>query len=217
MKKLFVALSILVATIFGTCSTLNSGTIVFAENETSEVVESSSEPSESEEPVESETELEPINVDEEVSKISQTARDVIEVIKTVLSQPIVIGGVSVSLGTILLFVLGKVFGNLLSKRNSKYDKKIAEYENRITNLLKQVGVSEQAIKDLKDNYEKLLPIIEEMIQNTKNIQVKAKLNALYEETKQKTKETTQEVAEQVEEQNYIPKSTQDTIKELLEK
>jgi len=211
MKKLFVVLSILVATIFGTCSTLNSGTIVFAENETSEVVESSSEPSESE------TELEPINIDEEVSKISQTARDVIEVIKTVLSQPIVIGGVSVSLGTILLFVLGKVFGNLLSKRNSKYDKKIAEYENRITNLLKQVGVSEQAIKDLKDNYEKLLPVIEEMIQNTKNIQVKAKLNALYEETKQKTKETTQEVAEQVEEQNYIPKSTQDTIKELLEK
>jgi len=211
MKKLFVALSILVATIFGTCSALSSGTIVFAENETSEVVESSSEPSESE------TELEPINVDEEVSKISQGAKDVIEVIKTVLSQPIVIGGVSVSLGTILLFVLGKVFGNLLSKRNSKYDKKIAEYENRITNLLKQVGVSEQAIKDLKDNYEKLLPVIEEMIQNTKNIQVKAKLNALYEETKQKTKETTQEVVEQVEEQNYIPKSTQDTIKELLEK
>ena len=211
MKKIFVALSILVETIFGTCSTLNSGTIVFAENETSEVVESSSEPSESE------TELEPINVDEEVSKISQGAKDVIEVIKTVLSQPIVIGGVSVSLGTILLFVLGKVFGNLLSKRNSKYDKKIAEYENRITNLLKQVGVSEQAIKDLKDNYEKLLPVIEEMIQNTKNIQVKAKLNALYEETKQKTKETTQEVVEQVEEQNYIPKSTQDTIKELLEK
>lgn len=210
MKKLFVALSILVATLFGTCSTLSNGTIVFAENETSEVVESSSEPSESEEPVESETELEPINIDEEVSKISQTARDVIEVIKTIFSQPIVIGGVSVSLGTIVLFVLGKVFGSLLSKRNSKYDKKIAE-------LLNQVGVSEQALKDLKENYEKLLPIIEEMIQNTKNIQVKAKLNALYEETKQKTKETTQEVVEQVEEQNYIPKSAQDTIKELLEK
>lgn len=133
-----------------------------------------------------------INVDEEVGKISQQAKDFIECVKTVLNQPIVIGGVSVSVGAIVLWVIGKIFGNYLATRNKKYDKKIAE-------LLKQIGIDEETIKYLLEQLETLKPVIEEIINSTKNIQVKEKLEKLYYESKDKVVETHAEIVEDAKE------------------
>ena len=195
MKKLFAIAFISVFTFCGLLYAQKEPTFIYAENKTSQVEPSSS----------SEEELEPIDVDKETEEIiSNEARDVIEVIKTVMSQPIVIGGVSVSLGTLVLFIFGKVITNLLDKRNSKYDKKIKE-------LLAQIGVSEQAIDTLKGEIDKLLKVIQEMIENTKNLKVKEKLLELYNEKKEIVENGSQQVI------NDSLKTTQETIEEILNK
>ena len=195
MKKLFALITtfVLASCIFigGT----RQPSFVYAENETSQVEQSSS----------SSEELEPIDVDKETEEIiSNEARDVIEVIKTVMSQPIVIGGVSVSLGTLVLFIFGKVITNLLDKRNCKYDKKIKE-------LLNQIGVSEQAIDTLKGGIDKLLKVIQEIIENTKNLKVKEKLLEIYNEKKEIVENKAQETID------LSLKTTQETIEEILNK
>ena len=113
-----------------------------------------------------------INVDEEVSKISRGARDFIECVRAIFNQPIVIGGVSFTLGTLLFFVIGKVFGNYLSKRSNKWDKQIAKLSNKLEELLAQVGINAEIIEYLKG-------IIKEIIENTKNIQVREDLEKKY--------------------------------------
>lgn len=200
MKKLFILITTFVLASCLFIGGTRQPSFVYAENETSQV-EPSSESSESS----SEEELEPIDVDKETEEIiSNEARDVIEVIKTVMSQPIVIGGVSVSLGTLVMFIFGKVITNLLDKRNSKYDKKIKE-------LLAQIGVSEQAIDTLKGEIDKLLKVIQEMIENTKNLKVKEKLLELYNEKKEIVENKAQETID------LSLKTTQETIEEILNK
>ena len=200
MKKLFAIIGISVMSFCAFLGvTKQREYALYAEPETSQT----SEPLSS-----SETSQEPIDIDKETEKvISDTANDVIQVIKTIFNQPIVIGGVSTTLGVLVLFVLGKLFGNYLSKRNNKYDKKIAE-------LLKQIGISEQAIEQLKGEIEKLLPIIQEMIDNTKNIKVKEKLIQMYNEKKAIVEKAADEEKELIE---TVEKTNQDTIKELLGK
>lgn len=218
MKKLFATLTIFVASAFGLFGALKSQAPVFvyAENETSEQApenseetQSSEEETTSEETETSETqEQEPINVDEEVSKISQTAKDVIEVIKTVLNQPIVIGGVSVTIGAILFWVLGKILGSAITKV------KLTKAQNeKITELLGIIGIQKDTIDELKGYVGQLEEVMPVIIENTKNLKVKEQLKSLY----YKTDETTKEIVEDIKEQNNVPKTTQDTIKELLEK
>jgi len=191
MKKLFSILGIAFAINFGTLAL--KPTIQSAKAEEPVSAEQVSQEPTSEEIATSSYNDEPvINVDEEVSKISQGAKDFIECVKAVLNQPIVIGGVSVSVGAIVLWVIGKIFGNYLATRNKKYDKKIAE-------LLKQIGIDEETIKYLLEQLETLKPIIEEIINSTKNIQVKEKLEKLYYESKEKCVETHAEIVEDTKE------------------
>ena len=200
MKKLFALITTFVLASCLFIGGTRQPSFVYAENETSQV-----EPSSSSSESSSEEELEPIDIDKETNEIiSDNARDVIEVIKTVFNQPIVIGGVSVSLGTLVLFIFGKIITNLLDKRNSKYDKKIKE-------LLAQIGVSEQAIDTLKGEIDKLLKVIQEMIENTKNLKVKEKLLELYNEKKEIVENKAQETID------LSLKTTQETIEEILNK
>ncbi len=203
MKKLFAILGI---SVMSFCAFLG-GTrnrqvyVGYAENESSQV-ESSSEPQESSNENES---VEPININEETQQVvSDTANDIIQVIKTIFNQPIIIGGVSVTLGALILFVFGKVFTTLLAKRNSKYDKKIQE-------LLEQIGIDKETIAYLKGELDKLEPIIKEMIESTKNIQIKTKLLEMYNENKEIIENQAQEYIEKVE------KNTNDTTQETIEK
>lgn len=133
-----------------------------------------------------------INVDEEVSKISQGARDFIECVRAILNQPIVIGGVSFTLGTLLLFVIGKVFGNYLSKRANKWDIQLDKITNKLEELLAQVGINAEIIEYLKG-------IVKEIIDNTKNIQVKEKLELKYKQLENIGNEETEKAKEIVNE------------------
>ena len=200
MKKLFAIIGISVMSFCAFLGGTKQKTYaLYAEPETSQT---------SEQTISSETSQEPIDIDKETEQvISNTAKDVIEVIKTIFNQPIVIGGVSTTLGVLVVFIFGKLFGNYLSKRNNKYDKKIAE-------LLKQIGISEQAIETLKGELDKLEPIIKEIIANTKNIKVKEKLLEMYEPKKELVEQQVIETKEIIEK---LEKNNQDTIKELLEK
>lgn len=200
MKKLFAIIGISVMSFCAFLGGTKQKTYaLYAEQETSQT---------SEQPSSSETSQEPIDIDKETEQvISNTAKDVIEVIKTIFNQPIVIGGVSTTLGVLVVFIFGKLFGNYLSKRNNKYDKKIAE-------LLKQIGISEQAIETLKGELDKLEPIIKEIIANTKNIKVKEKLLEMYEPKKELVEQQVIETKEIIE---NLGKNNQDAIKELLEK
>ena len=204
MKKFFalIATFVLASCLFvgGT----RQPSFVYAENETSQVEPSSSSSESSSES----DELEPIDIDKETNEIiSNEARDVIEVIKTIFNQPIVIGGVSVSLGTLVLFIFGRLISNLLDKRNSKYDKKIKE-------LLEKIGVDEKAIGLLTDELDKLLKVIQEMIENTKNIKVKEKLLELYNEKKEIVDKVVEDNKEKLEE---TTKTNQNAIKDILGK
>ena len=200
MKKLFAIIGISVMSFCAFLGGTKQKTYaLYAEPETSQT---------SEQTISSETNQEPIDIDKETEQvISNTAKDVIEVIKTIFNQPIVIGGVSTTLGVLVVFIFGKLFGNYLSKRNNKYDKKIAE-------LLKQIGISEQAIETLKGELDKLEPIIKEIIANTKNIKVKEKLIQMYSEEKAIVEKVAEEEKEII---VTVEKNNQDAIKELLEK
>ena len=200
MKKLFAIIGISVMSFCAFLGGTKQKTYaLYAEPETSQT---------SEQTISSETSQEPIDIDKETEQvISNTAKDVIEVIKTIFNQPIVIGGVSTTLGMLVVFIFGKLFGNYLSKRNNKYDKKIAE-------LLKKIGISEQAIETLKGELEKLEPIIKEIIANTKNIKVKEKLLEMYEPKKELVEQQVIETKEIIE---NLEKNNQEAIKELLEK
>lgn len=198
MKKLFLLLGLCA---FGTG-------IAFSGVKQYQPTYAEDEPQETEvvEEEQDDEELEPINVDEEVSKLSQTAKDVIEVIKTIASQPIVIGGVSTTLGALLIFVIGKVVGNAWAKRTSKEEQKIKE-------LLEQIGVQSDFIDELKEEYEKLKAVLEEQIKNTKNIKVKEKLESMLNEHKELLVEETKEIQPVLE----VPNETQQAIKDILNK
>lgn len=200
MKKLFAIIGISVMSFCAFLGGTKQKTYaLYAEPETSQT---------SEQTISSETSQEPIDIDKETEQvISNTAKDVIEVIKTIFNQPIVIGGVSTTLGVLVVFIFGKLFGNYLSKRNNKYDKKITE-------LLKKIGISEQAIETLKGELDKLEPIIKEIISNTKNIKVKEKLIQMYNEEKAIVEKVAAEEKEII---VTVEKNNQDAIKELLEK
>ena len=93
MKKLFAIIGISVMSFCAFLGGTKQKTYaLYAEPETSQT---------SEQTISSETSQEPIDIDKETEQvISNTAKDVIEVIKTIFNQPIVIGGVSTTLGVL---------------------------------------------------------------------------------------------------------------------
>lgn len=159
--------------------------IVYADAEPTDA-----DPTEPTDQVDDEEPVEPINIDEETSGLSQVAKDTIAVIKEFLSQPLVIGGVSTTLGAVVIWVIAKLFGHYLHKRDTKYDKKIEE-------LLGQIGVSNDLIKTLEEEYDHLLEVIEQIIENTKNVKVKKHLETLLKESKECVETSANEIKEEI--------------------
>ena len=169
------------------CTTFNAQPryeIAYAETDTTDTEPTDTDPVDDEEPTE------PINIDEETSGLSQVAKDTIAVIKEFFSQPLVIGGVSTTLGAVVLWVIAKLFGHYLHKRDTKYDKKIEE-------LLGKIGVSDELIKTLEEEYDKLLVVIQDIIANTKNVKVKKHLETLLAESKESVETSTEETKEEI--------------------
>ena len=173
MKKLLIALG-LFATIGLTSSVaLNRGYVqVRAEDESSEIVEETSEES-SEEIVSEETETEE---DGFFDKLSQGAKDFLIVAKEVLNQPIVIGGVSVSLGAILIWVIGKVISTLGKKKVNDIIKQLEELGKKTKD-----SVSKKDYNALASQVNELVEIAKVLADGTRNVKVKAKAQELLKE------------------------------------
>lgn len=173
MKKLLVALG-LFATIglVGGASINKSFAPVYAEDETSEV--SSEETSEESIVESSESSSEQENDNKSFfDELSQGAKDFMIVAKEILNQPIVIGGVSVTLGAIVVFVVGKLFSALGKK-------KLVDLGNQVEELITKMGesVSKQDYNALAKQTEELIEVCKLLVDGTKNVKVKEKAQAL---------------------------------------
>ena len=218
MKKVLALFTITLPLLFGTLCISPKYKVAKAEEPTtSQVVESSS----NETPTSSYNDSEEvvINVDEEVSKISQTARDVIEVIKTIMNQKIVIGGVSVSIGALILYVLGNFVVKFCKVRKDKY----SALEEK---LLKELGYKEQEINELREEKDKLEQVVNLLAQNLKNEVLKAEIDKILNGTKEQAAEVVEQVkqeahefVEEVKEQVNVsvPKETKQSLADLLKK
>lgn len=173
MKKLLIALG-LFATIglVGGVSINKTFSPVYAEDETSEV---SSEETIEESIVES---IESASEEENDNKsffdeLSQGAKDFMIVAKEILNQPIVIGGVSVTLGAVVIFVVGKLFSALGKK-------KLIDLGNQVEELINKMGdsVSKQDYNALAKQTEELVEVCKLLADGTKNIKIKEKAQAL---------------------------------------
>lgn len=194
-------------------SCIKSQAPTFAYAESEPVDEETTEPTEPTEPTDEEEPVEPIDIDEETSKLSQVAKDTIAVIKEFFSQPLVIGGVSTTLGAVVLFVFAKLLGHALDKRDTKYDKKIKD-------LLEKIGVSDDIITELQKEYDKLYDVVQQIIANTKNVKVKQHLEELLAETKASVSEIEEKVIEETDKVVSVAEEsktdTETEIKSILE-
>lgn len=169
MKKLIVALGLFASIGLTSAITLNRGFVqVRAEDESSESI---SESESSESIIESYSdESESETVDESdgfFAQLSQGAKDFLVVAKEILNQPIVIGGVSVTLGAIVLWVVGKLFG-IIGK------KKLAEYGNKIDELfvLMNDSIKKKDYNELAKQTEQLTEVCKILVDGTRNVKVK---------------------------------------------
>lgn len=174
-KTLLVAVALFGCVSLGTglaCSSQSS--IVYAtDSETTETTEITSESEISSEIiVESENESESGVYD----TISQTAQDTIAVVTAFLNQPIVIAGVSTTVGALLLLVIGKLLGNVTTK-------KIKQLSSEKENLSNKIVEQQAIINDLVNTTKLLQEIVNEVVNNIKNGSVKKNCLALLEQCK----------------------------------
>lgn len=210
MKKLFGIISVFALTFCAVIGGTKEPNYCYAETETSQNIASSSETTSEQET--SEQEQEPLVLDNETfDSVSQTAKDVIQVIKTILNQPIVIGGVSVTLGAVIAWLFGKFITKILDNRSNKFD-------NKIKGVLQKVGFTEEQIAKLFENYELLLQVLQELVENNKNVNVREKCLAMLNGTNQEIEKVENDIIETASEIVENDSNTrQEKIKELLEK
>lgn len=183
MKKLFVILGIAFCGLTLGCSKV-SYTQVKAEEEITEVGES--EEIETEEENTEEAIIEEETTTEEKEDISNTAKDIREVIVAFFSQPLVIAGVTTTLGAIILSVFGKIIITIIMNKTSKYNREIEELTKTLTDLEKSLEIVENKQK-VSDS------AINELINGTKNIRLRKKLLSIVEQPKVEIKEVKEEL------------------------
>ncbi len=176
MKKIIVALGLCLSIgLFSSVSVNRGFTQVRAEDTSSEIV--SEEETTSEEIVSEETsetsEETPKEEDGFFDKLSQGAKDFLIVAKEILNQPIVIGGVSVSLGAIVIFVVGKLFSALGKKKVNELANQVGELFEKMTE-----SASKKDYNELAKQTQELVDICQVLVDGTRNVKVKEKANAL---------------------------------------
>lgn len=231
MKKLFVALGL--ALTFGLLGTLHFQSIQCAKaedvsevvsEETSELASESTELESLEKDSEEDSESEVIVVDSaELSEaqtiyenISNTAKDVLNVIVGVLEQPIVIAGVSTTLGVLIILVISK----LISVANGK---KLKDCLSQIETLKKENKnyVSSEDYQKALHKIASLDRVIAYLVDNTKNIKVREKAKLLlketiipkFEEVQVEIKAVNEEIEEKVE---VVSNHLNDNAKQIID-
>ena len=191
MKKLLVLLGIAFSAFALSFSFKGNMQVVRAEE--SEITETTEEEpqedvSSEEETTTTETTTEEI-VEEEKEDVSQTAKDIKEVITTFFSQPLVIAGVSTTLGTIILSVFGKIIITFLLNKTSKYQREIDDLEDLVEELTSQLDLTKADLEVFKT-------AIRELISSNKNIRVKRKLLGIIEPKVEEIKDKVDVVKEE---------------------
>lgn len=108
--------------------------------------------------------------------LSQGAKDFLIVAKEILNQPIVIGGVSVSLGAIIIWVLGKLFSSLGKKKLNELASEIEQLGEKAKD-----NVSKKDYNALVDNVKELYEVCKVLVDSSRNVKVKEKAKDLLKE------------------------------------
>lgn len=173
MKKLFALIGITLCLGLGTCLTSHYSNVQIAFAEESETTEVLTE-EESEEIIEDEVSEEVVEEPTFYETLSQTAKDCIGVVKEVLNQPIVVAGVSTTLGAIVLLVISKLIGAITSKKEKE---KVVSIVKGLESLLDRKDLS---INELKSELGAFIQVIRLLVNNLKNVNVKNECLALLE-------------------------------------
>lgn len=199
MKRFFIAFSLIASVgLLGTLSTnhfyqakADELSEVSLEEEVSEEENGSLEEKSTIESIVSETSENPTIYD----NVKNTAEDVLKVIRGVLEQPIVIAGVSTTLGAILILAFSKLFSVLSKKKVNELIEQMKVLGTKIDNSVSKQDY-DQAISEIKELYS----VVELLVNSTKNVKVKEKAQALLLEIKpvfDKTQEFIEEKKEEV--------------------
>lgn len=151
--------------------------------------------------------------------VKDTAEDVLKVIRGVLEQPIVIAGVSTTLGALLILAFSKLFSVLSKKKVNELLEQVKGLSAKIDNSVSKQDYN-QAISEIKELYS----VIELLVNSTKNVKVKEKAQALLLEIKpvfDKTQEFIEEKKEEVvefvkEEVGEMSNHAKDSAKSIID-
>ena len=206
MKKLFIALGLLVSSgfLFGTLAQKPYLSVHAEEEQVVEVVEEES----------TETEEEPIVVEEETlgQEISQTAKDIIAVMKDFFERPIVIAGISTTVGALALFIIAKAIGGISKK---KLNDVIAQLKGIKDNIDKKV--EQKDYEGLKGEISGYYDILAELISVCKNEKVKKDLQEKLEALKDVKQEVVVFAEEKVEEITQETNEVGKKVNEIISK
>lgn len=147
------------------------------------------------------------NVESIYDEISQTATDFIVATKEILSQPIVVGGISTTLGAIILFLFSRLFSTLSTSRIKALGVKIETLKSQIDESVSKKQYTEVAkqVIELKD-------VLAILIEGTKNAKIKEKAQSLLLEIKP----ILEEAKEMVEKETLEPIVVQQIKKQATE-
>ena len=113
-----------------------------------------------------------------VEPIQETIENAWEFVLAILREPLVIGGVSTSIGAIVLFALSKLFTSLSKRKIVALGVQVKELSKKIAD-----NASKQKLVELAQNIEELKEVVKVVIDGTKNVNIREKANALLLEMK----------------------------------
>ena len=206
MKKLFIALGLLVSSgfLFGTLAQKPYLSVHAEEEQVVEVVEEES----------TETEEEPIVVEEETlgQEISQTAKDIIAVMKDFFERPIVIAGISTTVGALALFIIAKAISGISKKKLNSVLAQLSEIKDNISKKVEQ-----KDYEGLKGDLSGYYDVLVELVSVCKNEKVKKDLQEKLEALKGVKQEVVVFAEEKVEEISQETNEVGKKVNEIISK
>lgn len=185
MKKGRLVLSLLALVTLGFGLSMgNNVSYAKAEDEIVEIEEKEDELVEEleEEPSEEIIDEQEEQIEDEDKGLIETVKSEVEEMKdlilSVLNQPLVIGGVSITLGALVVFVLSKLIGALKTKKIKELVGTIKDYSSKLSSC-----VSKKDYNELVGSYNALLGVVKELGAQVKNVNVKENVNQLLIECK----------------------------------
>lgn len=140
--------------------------------------------------------------------ISQGAKDFIASATALLNEPLVIGGVSITLGAIVLFVITKLFSTLSKTKIKSLAKQIATLTQQSAD-----SISRKDYNELLNNFIAMKDVMAVLVDGTKNVNVKEKAQALLVDIKP-VLEKAKEVIEQEDTPTVVQEDTSSASKVL---